>query len=215
MRITMLAVLTLALAVTATQAIAQDRATNTWIGTTGLVMVPTADTAGEQQLIASFNWIDTEDDSTMVWSGIFGLTAQFEVGVALVTNGDDEGIVNLKYDVNLPRLINNPRAPDLAVGLWDLGDQIDQAFYLALSDEFAGPTDARWTLGVAGSDGGSLDGLLAGVEFPVMQQGRIQVDYDGDNVNAAYRHQVSDQFGLGVGIIDGDLALNAALYADF
>ncbi len=213
--ITTVVVLALLLVVTA-PSMAQQRVTNTWIGTTGLVIIPTADTAGGQELIASFNWIDTEHDSTIIGSGIFGLTPQFELGVAIVDAGDDsEGIINLKYNVNLPRLINNPRAPDLAIGVWDLGDQLDQAIYLALSNDFAGPTNARWTLGVAGSDGGSLDGLLAGVEFAVVPQGTIQVDYDGDDVNAAYRHRVSDQFSLGVGIIDGDLALNAALYADF
>ena len=60
-----------------------------------------------------------------------------------------------------------------------------------------------------------LDGIFGGVEFAVAEQGLLQADYDGDDLNVAYRHRVSDRLGVGVGIIDGDLALNVAVNTGF
>ena len=217
MRITMVTILTLSLALMGTAVMAQERVTNTWIGTTGLVMAPSADTAPEQELIASFNWIDADRRSTSIWSAIIGITPRFEAGVANVSSGDSsETIGNLKYDLNLPRLTGNPRASDLAIGVWDLGADLDRAWYLVLTDDFGGQlTNARWSIGLADSSGGRLDGLFAGAELEATERGLIQIDYDGDNLNAAFRHRVSDQFGIGIGFIDGDLAFNAALHTGF
>ncbi len=216
MRISTAVVLTLALMLSGTAVMAQD-VTNNWIGATGLVIAPSADTAPDGELMASFNWIDTSGRSTSVWSALFGITENFEAGVAHVrSGGSSETIGNLKYDLNLQRLSGSPQAPDLAIGVWDLGDDIDRAWYVVLSDDFgAQMTAARWSIGIADSSGGILDGLFGGAQFAVAESGLLQVDYDGDNLNAAYRHQIADQFRVGVGLIDGDLGLNATLTTGF
>lgn len=217
MRIGAVVLIGLVLALTATAVMAQNPANNTWIGMTGLVIAPSADTLGERELTASYNWIDTDNNSTDILSGIIGLTPDFELGIANIGNGDSETIGNLKYRLDLSELTGNPTTADLAIGVWDLGDDVDQALYIALSDDFARGqiANARWTLGLANSDGDILDGLFAGVELPATEQGRLQVDYDGENVNAAYRHMVSEQVTVGIGLIDSDLGLNFAYTTEF
>ena len=217
MRISTAVLLTAALLLTASAVMAQNTVNNTWIGMTGLVVVPTADTAPGMEFIGSYNYIDTEHDSTDIWSGIFGITDRFEVGLASVdAGGDSELIGNLKYNFNLQELTGSPTSADFAVGVWDLGDELDQAWYVVVSDDFKGQTrGARWSVGLSGSDGGQLDGLFGGVEFAVTQKGMLQIDYDSDNLNAAYRHRINDRFGIGVGVLDGDLGLNAAYNTGF
>ncbi|MFW5867058.1 MAG: hypothetical protein ACOCX2_04535 [Armatimonadota bacterium] len=216
MRISTAALLTAALLLTGTAVMAQDTVNNTWTGMTGLVISPTADTAPGGEFIGSFNYIDTDGDSTDIWSAIFGLTENFELGVANIdAGGSSETIGNLKYNFDLSKLVDSPTPAQLAVGVWDLGDEIDQAWYVVASNDFSNERDARWSLGIAGSDGGILDGLFGGVEFGVTERGIVQIDYDSDNLNAAYRHGISDRFGVGVGVIDGDLALNAAYNTGF
>ena len=210
MRISLVVAVTLALTLIGTAAMAQDGINNTWIGMTGLVVTPSADTPAEGELLASFNWIDTDGDSTEIWSGIFGLTPKFEVGLARIANGDSETVGNLKYSLDLSELTGKATTTDVAVGVWDLGDDIDQALYLVLTDNFQAEQmgTARWNLGLASSDGDMLDGLFAGVELPVSERGIVQLDYDSENLNAAYRQPLTDQVNLGVGLIDGDVAFN-------
>lgn len=210
-------ILSLALALTGAPAMAQQQVTNTWIGMTGLVIAPSAEIAPEQQLIASFNWIDSGRRDTNIWSVIFGVTEGLEAGVAHVSRGSSSDTVgNFKYDLNLPRLTQNPQAPALAIGVWDLGDSIDRAWYLVLSDEFARQTpNARWSIGLADSSGGALNGLFAGVGFEVGEQSLLQIDHDGDNLNAALRVSLSDRLSGGIGFIDGDIAANIALQTAF
>ncbi|MFP4249128.1 MAG: hypothetical protein ACLFU7_05680 [Armatimonadota bacterium] len=217
MRISTVVLLTAALLLTGTAVMAQDTINNTWVGMTGLAISPSADTAPALEFIGSFNYIDTDGDSTEIFSAIFGLTDNFEVGLAsLDAGGSSETIGNLKYNFDLAELAGGPTPAQLAIGVWDLGDEIDRAWYVVVSDDFRGSTqNARWSVGLAGSDGGILDGLFGGVEFDVSEQGLIQIDYDSDNLNAAYRHRVSDRFGVGLGIVDGDPALNAAYNTGF
>ncbi|MGI5818467.1 MAG: hypothetical protein ACOX9R_10285 [Armatimonadota bacterium] len=216
MRISTVVFLSLVLVLSATSVMAQDNINNTWIGMTGLVIVPTANSAPPMELIASFNYIDTDRDSTIIWSAIFGLTESFEVGVAHFDNGASETIANLKYSFNLSELTGRPTSADLALGVWDIADDLDRAWYLVFTDDFgAQATNARWSIGLADSSGGMLDGIFGGVEFAVAEQGLLQADYDGDDLNVAYRHRVSDRLGVGVGIIDGDLALNVAVNTGF
>ena len=208
--------LSLLLVLSGTSVMAQDSVNNTWVGMTGLVIAPTADSAPQGALIASFNYIDTDPSSLNIWSAIVGLTESFEVGVAHFDNGSSETIGNLKYSVNLSELTGSPTTANLALGVWDLADDLDRAWYLVFSDDFGGQAaNARWTVGLADSSGGVLDGIFGGLEFSVAEQGLLQVDYDGDNINAAYRHRISEQLGLGGGIVDGDLALNVTFNAGF
>lgn len=204
----------------------QAGVTNTWIGSTGLVIIPTATTVPAQGAIASFNWIDTDPDAAQIWTGNVGITPSLEVGAAHVNRGvtgdGSEIIANAKYNIDLGRWTKNPNAPELAVGVFDIGNELNRSYYLVLTQDLTVAEDdqksnLRVSVGYADNytNSGPMNGFFGGVEFVPFERGLIQIDYDGDNVNGALRYQVADTVSLSAGSIDGDLGLSAAYNTRF
>ena len=76
---------------------------NSWVGSTGLIMTPTASVAKTAGAIVSYHYVDGDPNSGNVFNVNVGLPGGFEIGAAWLDDGysgaDDEGIANLKYSV--------------------------------------------------------------------------------------------------------------------
>ncbi len=190
--------------------------TNSWIGSTGLIMTPTATIAAPGSVIASYHYLDTTPNKGHVGNLNVGFPGGFEIGAAWLDNGftgnNDEAIVNIKYNANLSRWFRNADSPAIAIGAWDITNEVNRSYYVVLSTDVPVSKDsqvsaARLSLGFADSDAntGRMDGIFGGVEFVPFRWGLVKAEYDGDDFNVGVAYQASDWASLEVASLDGRL----------
>lgn len=204
---------------------ADTQSTSSWYGNTGLIVTPTTATPAASAASVAAHWVDRDPDATALVSVNFGVTNELEVGGAWIElpTDDSEVIVNLKYRLDVARWLEEPNLPDVAIGAFDIANQIDRAWYLVLGKSFrlqSNDPDSPQIglhLGYADSDsgGGPLDGIFAGMDFKAFKYGVIQAEYDGEDVNAAIRYNATDQLSLDLGILDGDFGAGATYRSRF
>jgi hypothetical protein len=191
---------------------------NSWVGSTGLIITPTATIAKTAGAIASFHYLDTDPNSGNVYNVNVGLPGGFELGAAWLDDGytgaDDEAVVNLKYNVDLSQVVGGLDTPDLAVGAWDITNEVNRAYYLVLSTDVPLTPDAefsavRVSLGFADSDidADRMDGIFGGIEVVPFRWGLVKAEYDGEDINASLSYQASDWASVEVATLDGELGL--------
>ncbi len=205
----------------------ETNVTNSWIGSTGMVFTPTARNCPAQGAVVSYHWINTDPDAGELWSANIGLTPNFEIGAvrladAFVEGDDAEYIANVKYRVSLARWTDNPDAPELSVGVWDLGNKVNRSFFLVMSQDLTiaeegERSELRAHLGYGDTKQGDglLDGFFGGIEFSPMENGLLQIEHDGENLNLAYHYNFSETIALELGSIDGDLGLGLTWHKGF
>lgn len=199
--------------------------TQSWFGGTGMVVIPTAEIIPQTRVSAHFHAIDveTKDD----WEDVWGITASIYPGIeagithlgeAFTGTGSDELVYQAKIGANLDDLLRlGPGSPDIAFGGRDIGDKVGSAYFVVLSktfelDEYSGKT-VGVSLGVGNADDDvPLDGLFAGVDLTPFDFARLQIEYDGENVNAALRYWWSEWAVTEVGVLDGDIGAGASIY---
>jgi len=201
------------------------QSTSSWYGSLGLIMTPSAYTPPASATAIGGHWVDREPEATWVATVNFGLTKDLEVGGAYVELPDasSEAIVNLKYHLNVAKWLGEPNLPDMAVGSFDVADQINRSIYMVFSKGFrVDNTKADSPLinlhvgwGVSEADGGSLDGFFGGVEFNALKYGLVQAEYDGDAFNVDFRYSLSPGLSLDVGLLDNDLGVGATYRSEF
>ncbi len=201
--------------------------TNSWIGSTGMVLTPTARTCAPQGVIGSFHWVNTDPDSSDVWSVNVGITSNIEIGAARFNDafggGQSEIVGNVKVNLDLPRWTKNAEAPELAVGVWDIGNELNRAYYVVITKEIELKEEGtianlRLNLGYADNDmdtNGALDGIFGGLEFSPFERGLVQVEYDGADVNATVHYHPSDWLSLEIASLDGDLGVGVNVHTGF
>ncbi len=205
---------------------ADTSVTNSWIGSTGMVLTPTAKTCVPQGMIGSYHWIDVDPDAGDVWSVNVGITGNLEIGAARLgkdlTGGDAEVVANAKYNLDLGRWTENPEAPEVAVGVWDIGNEVNRTYYLVVTQDLeiaeeAQVSSLRASIGYADSDAntGTMDGVFGGIEFVPFESGLVKLEYDADDFNAALLYSWSDKLSLEIGSIDGDLGLGVNFQTGF
>ena len=199
---------------------------NSWIGSTGMVLTPTARTCAPQGVIGSFHWVNTDPDSWDVWSINVGITSNIEVGAARFNDAfggaQSETVANVKVNLDMPRWTNNPEAPELAVGMFDVGDQLNRAYYVVITKEVelkeeGTISNLSLNLGYADNtnDHGALDGIFGGIAFSPFDHSLLQAEYDGKDVNASFRYHASDWLSLELGSLDGDLGVGVNVHTGF
>jgi len=205
----------------------ESNVTNSWIGSTGMILTPTARTCAPQGVIGSFHWVDTDPDSSDVWSINVGITSNIEIGAARFNDAfggtQSETIGNVKVNLDLPRWTDNPEAPELAVGVWDIGNNLNRAYYVVLTKEIELKEEGtisnfRVNLGYADNDtdtNGALDGIFGGIELCPFEHALGQIEYDGENINATLRYHPSDWLSLELASIDGDLGVGVNVHSGF
>ena len=234
MRFALIAAVTLLLIITVSAASAEpyvsvweDEAasysgTQSWFGHVGLVITPTAQTPPASGAALEYHRIQRDIDDVDIWGATFGVTDWLEAGGAFVEipGGDDETVGNLKVRIPVSQWLDNPSFPDVAVGAFDVTDQLNRAFYLVMSTsyELDGSIPAiNLHLGLADNktNSGSLDGIFGGIEFAAMRYGTVQAEYDGEDFNAAFRYRPGRHLTLDVGTLGGDFGYGATYQSQF
>ena len=181
-----------------------------------MVLTPTARTCVPQGMISSFHWIDLEPNAADVWSVNIGITADLEIGAARLsedwTGGSSEVVANAKYNVDLSRWTENPEAPEVAIGVWDIANEVNRTYYLVLTQDIeiaeeGQLSNLRGSIGYGDSDAGAgaMDGIFGGIEFVPFERGLVKLEYDADDFNAALSYSWSEKVSLEIASIDGDL----------
>jgi len=199
--------------------------TSSWFGSTGLIATPTAAALPPGSATIAAHWVDSQPDDTTVVTVNFGLVKDLEVGGTWMQWGDDESEVtaNIKYRLDVGKWLGVPDMPEMAVGVWDLPNQVNRAWYVVLSKSV--PVDPTQVTGAqiqlhlgwgqSKVNGGMLDGVFGGVEFSAFKFGLLQAEYDGDKFNAAFRYNLTKELSLDVGLVDERLGAGASYRTKF
>ena len=178
-------------------------ATPSFLGYTGLVNIPTADSLsmGEYNAAAFFAGGDGGND-TVIAAGNLGIIAGLEGGVAYVNpdEGSDELLLNAKWRIRSEGTV----MPAIAVGMADIGDQIDSTPYLVLSKGLApvGRKILNPQVHVGVGDG-LLDGFFAGASVDIAKTTTLMAEYDGRDVNFGARFAISPELRIHAAGFDG------------
>jgi hypothetical protein len=200
--------------------------TQSWFGGTGMIVIPTAETVRPNDINAHIHFMDIEGQDD--WEDVWGLTTSIypgfeagitELGEAFTGDGDAQLVYNAKFAANLNELLKlGPDSPDIAFGGRDLTDEVGEAYYVVFSKDFQINEYQQDTvgvsLGIGNADGNDvpLDGVFLGVDFTPFDFARLQIEHDGENVNAALRYWWSEWAVTEVGVLDGDLGAGASIY---
>jgi len=204
-----------------------------WYGFTGLVRTPTALIGSPQQVTGFAHKVTTEDRDHTIYGVTVGLTAGLEVGAAKIEGVPQdtipltyatETVVNVKYEANIGGLFNNPAAPTMAIGIFDVSDQFNRTNYvvlsrsIGLSAESVSPLPtASVHIGYGSSelDTGPLDGIFGGIDFVAMKGTLIQIEHDGENINAALRYYPAPWLALDAGILNSEFGYGFTMNSGF
>ena len=171
-----------------------------------------------------YHRIQRDPDDVNVWGVNFGVTDWLEAGGSRIDISGDgsKTIGNLKLRVPAAKLLDNPVFPEVAVGVFDVTNEINRALYVVLSKSFALEQSGylpriNLHLGFADnkSNDGAMDGIFGGLEFNAMKFGIVQAEWDGDAFNADLRLNAGDHFSLDVGFLDSDLGYGATYKSQF
>ncbi len=201
--------LTVALCVllAATVCIGAATASPSFLGPTGLVKIPTADSLSkdEYNLGAFVVSADEGGDFTTV-TGNIGIVKNLEAGITYIKPEDISGKVwlNAKYTL-MPETTKNPA---IAGGVIDLTDEIDTTAYFVISKAFGHSVDTslgeitspRFHIGVGG---GQFDGLFGGVSAGLGERFTIMAEYDSEDINLGARYAASPEVRIHLGTFDG------------
>jgi len=176
-------------------------------GPTGLLVTPTAETLNASEYNAAFFTFEMgEGNDARVLAANLGLSRGAEVGFANIRPdyGSSETILNAKWRFQAEQ----GGKPALAVGVIDLGDEIDMTAYLVASMPLSkvlevskkGVSTPRLHVGIGG---GMLDGLFAGVSVVVAERWTLMAEYDTEDLNLGARYALQDGIRLHAGWIDG------------
>lgn len=203
-----------------------------WYGSTGLIVTPTALTCPLHQVQAYWHQLEFDVKNQTIYGANVGLTENLEVGVAHFTDipsrapgpitFTDESILNVKYQLDVGTLFDNPLAPDMALGVWDWANELNRVYYLVLSTQvpMVGETTTRQMnvhVGFANNDrdSGPMDGIFCGVDLVPFEGGLLQLEYDGDDINGALRFYPARWISLDAGVVSDDLGWGVSLNTGF
>ena len=183
-------------------------------GPTGLIRVPGACTAPAGSM--SFSGHASGDWQSLGMT--VGVIDRLELSANWVRQDDDvagclgdkqsAAVVSGKY-----RLMGPERYGfGLAVGVCDLTNEFNASAFASLEKCFRlGDTSVTGIAGW-GEHNSLVDGFFAGAEMNLGRDYRLQLEYDGDNLNGALRAPVAKKFDVGVGVLDDSLFGSATYY---
>ena len=215
------------------EAAPETEPTPSWYGYTGLVRTPTALISAPQKITGSAHQVEFDGNTRKVYAVTVGLMPTLEIGAAriedvlqdtLIPTYATETVVNVKYESNIGGLFNNPAAPKMAIGIFDISDQINRTNYVVLSRSIglaqgsASPLpQANVHIGYAKAERepAALDGIFAGVDFVAAQDTLAQIEYDGEDVNGALRYYPAPWLSLDAGIVNSELGYGFTINSGF
>jgi len=186
MRKTLIGAVLLTVAMTGTTAAAPN-----FIGPTGLIATPTAETLNQGGYSIGLHTADNVNSLSLN----LGLVKDVEIGLTRFDNDfEDFNILNAKWKF-LPEADGRPA---LAFGIQDAGNKIDNTPYLVASQNIGGGSRVHYGIG-----GGTIDGVFGGFEKD-FNKGTLMAEYDGDNLNLGVRFDIASGVKVNVGLLDMD-----------
>jgi len=186
------------------------------LGPTGLVTIPTAETLGLLRWnVGGANiWAGSGPDESVVYANI-GLLPRLELGFSRLEAEDAEAetVLNAKL-----RVVGMPGKITLAVGAFDLTDQIDRSVYAVVSHDLGAGilspkgqfTKPQLHFGVGG---GRFDGIFGGISVTVGGKADVMAEYDSENLNLGVRWPLVPKVAVTAAALDSfdDFSLGVAL----
>ncbi len=206
--------------------------TSSWYGSTGLILIPTAQIAPVGKLTGGFHRVGLDSGDQDVYNANVALIADLEFGVARVSHVPERGVLsdsfsdqtifNAKYRVNLGSLFGLNLAPDMVVGVFDAADKMDRSIYLVASKALnlgSGSENSSFNLhvgyGKSEHGTGALDGIFFGVDLVPATNAVLQLEYDADAFNGGVRYFPTEWLSVDAGYIDGDFGWGASVRTVF
>lgn len=192
----------------------------TWFGSSGMIVVPTAQSVNPQAIQVHYHsvnlglpgneWMDTYGANVGIIDGL-------EAGATHLRD-ESETLFQVKYVVDVPNLLDDPDMPYVAIGGHDLGDSINRVLFVAVTKDLIIRDDRtallRATIGWGDSRiaGAPLDGIFGGIDFSPFDYMRVQIEHDGENINASATYWWQSWIATEIGLLDGDFSwgINAA-----
>lgn len=175
-----------------------------FIGPTGLLLVPTADTLNEKQFaISYFNFEEHEADT---YGANYGVLPGLEVGFTHLSN--DETTINFKYAFE-PEQFAGTR---VGLGVLDLTDETNTVLYAVATRDISLDvpkelSNFKLTFGLAGGDSAEalpLNGFFGGLSFEVGSKLTVLVEHDGEEINIGARFPLGKGFIVQGGMVGSD-----------
>jgi hypothetical protein len=182
-----------------------------WLGYTGLLLTPTADALNSQQWNIGYHHVSDSFNAAVV---NFGIARGLEVGGVFYDPDsrflDEEFTAQVKYRV----LPETATGVGLAVGWWDVLDQIDSTPYGVVSKRLT-DVGGRPLRIHAGIGGGILDGFFAGADWPITNNILLMAEYDTEDLNFGARFGLAQGWRIDVGIVSEEFGIGASYNASF
>ena len=202
---------------------AEEFPSSSWYGSTGLIFVPSASVVPAGKLAGGAHIAQLDSGNQTAFTANISLMSDLEFGVSRInhvqprgfgsTDFVDKTLFNAKYALELGSWFKIRELPQVAVGVFDASDELNRTFYIVASKKFQikeGGMFSSFTLhggfGSTKHDTGALNGVFAGLEFPLFSGAQVQVEWDHAEYNAAFRYFPFQWLSLDAGVIDGNFA---------
>jgi hypothetical protein len=179
------------------------------IGPTGAIITPTTDLPPLDGYNVGYHWLnDTLDTSAKLNAAPID---KLEIGGTWYDPADPTLDSHFLFNGKYRLVEEDENSPAVAVGVWDLGDEVDQTWYGVVSKRFDGEVPV--TINLGGASGDLLDGLFGSVKLELHEGIDVIGEYDSSELNFALRcrpyegltidlmtvdNRVDREFGVGV-----------------
>lgn len=187
-----------------------------FLGYTGLVVIPTADALDRGEYSAAAYAVDLESSSdSNVFAGNVGLAEMTEIGFTRIKpdGSDAETFINAKHAFR----VETETHPGMAAGVIDVTDEVESTAYVVMSkaisrgggsNRYGDVTAPRIHFGIGG---GQLSGFFGGISASLGDRLLLMAEYDSSNINFGARLAITAEIRAHAALLDGDdLALGAS-----
>ena len=213
-----------------------------WYGSSGLVRVPVATVPTPLSFSVAAHRVDFAGANQDILNTNVAIVTGLEAGVTYITSTltpglnaftlSSETVLNAKYCLPMTQWLGSgPLVPDVAVGAWDITNELNRSLYVVASlpvriGQLGGGRSMGVHLGFGNSDEGStelgdlfagraLDGLFGGVQIQPLRWLGLSAEYDGADCNFAAKASPTDWLSLDLGTVSGELGWGATVHLGF
>jgi len=168
-----------------------------YLGPTGAILTPSASTSDRTWTATYHGVVDTWDQ---IWGLNVSLVNRFEIGVSNISPsgpGSDMFLINGKVLF----VQEDQKTPAIGVGVVDLNDELDRAWYIAATKTFGKDIPITLTLGAANGDV-LLDGVFGSAGFRFVDKVDALAEWDSQNFNFGLRIYPYNRVALDLSSID-------------
>ena len=166
------------------------------LGPTGALITPTTQVNTETYSLG-FHWLADTIDAAVKLN--VSPIEKLELGVTYIDPdgpASDETIFNAKFLV----APEDDDSPAVAVGVWDLTDEIDQTWYGVVSKTIDG--EIPLTINLGGATGDILDGFFGSIIAGLHEDVDVIGEYDSEEINFGVRFRPYEGINLDVYSVD-------------